>query len=157
MRRALLFGVASAVFALDRISKMALPELLSDGTPRQILGSTLQLIRSENRGGLFGIVQGSAPILAALSLGVIVALLLFHEREGTKRVTPITVAVALLIGGALGNLIDRVAFGFVLDFVDIGIGTLRFWTFNVADMGISLGILLLLADTLLRSRRGVRS
>lgn len=156
MRRVALALIALSLVAVDRAAKLAVDGADLDA-PLQLLGSFLQIIRGENRGGLFGIVQGSAPILAALSLGVIVALLLFHEREGTKRVTPITVAVALLIGGALGNLIDRVAFGFVLDFVDIGIGTLRFWTFNVADMGISLGILLLLADTLLRSRRGVRS
>lgn len=156
MRRVALALIALSLVAADRAAKLAVDGADLDA-PLQVLGSSLQIIRGENRGGLFGIVQGSAPILAALSLGVIVALLLFHEREGTKRVTPITVAVALLIGGALGNLIDRVAFGFVLDFVDIGIGTLRFWTFNVADMGISLGILLLLADTLLRSRRGLRS
>ena len=156
MRRVALALIALSLVAVDRAAKLAVDGADLDA-PLQLLGSSLQIIRGENRGGLFGIVQGSAPILAALSLGVIVALLLFHEREGTKQVTPITVAVALLIGGAIGNLVDRVAFGFVLDFVDIGIGTLRFWTFNVADMGISLGILILLADTLLRSRRGARS
>lgn len=156
MRRVALALIALSLVAVDRAAKLAVDGADLDA-PLQLLGSSLQIIRGENRGGLFGIVQGSAPILAALSLGVIVALLLFHEREGAKKVTPITVAVALLIGGAIGNLIDRVAFGFVLDFVDIGIGTLRFWTFNVADMGITFGILLLLADTLLRSRRGPRS
>ena len=153
MRRITLALLALGLVAVDRAAKLAVDGADLDA-PLQLLGSYLQIIRGENRGGLFGIVQGSAPVLAALSLGVIVALLLFHEREGAKRVTPVTVAVALLIGGAVGNLIDRVAFGFVLDFVDIGVGTLRFWTFNVADMGISLGILLLLAETLLRSRRG---
>ena len=148
MRRALLFGVASAVFALDRISKMALPELLSDGTPRQILGSTMQLIRSENRGGLFGLFQGSAPILALLSLGVVALLLLMHEREGSRRPSVLTAATGLLIGGALGNLLDRITMGYVLDFIDLGVGSLRFWTFNVADMGISLGILLILVSAL---------
>ena len=148
MRRTLLFGVASAVFALDRISKMALSELLSDGTPRQIIGSTLQLIRSENRGGLFGLFQGSAPILALLSLGVVALLLLMHERERSRRPSVLTAATGLLIGGALGNLLDRIAMGYVLDFIDLGVGSLRFWTFNVADMGISLGILLILVAAL---------
>ncbi|MEY3655405.1 MAG: hypothetical protein RIS15_346, partial [Chloroflexota bacterium] len=63
MRRILLVAVASAVFLLDRVSKLALPDLLSEGAPREILGNTLQLIRSENRGGLFGLFQGSAPLL----------------------------------------------------------------------------------------------
>ena len=71
--------------------------------------------------------------------------------------SPITVGVGLLIGGAIGNLIDRVAFGYVLDFIDVGVGSLRFWTFNIADAGISLGIVILLVDTLWRSRSTVRT
>jgi signal peptidase II len=152
MRRALLLGVASTLFLLDRISKLALPELLSEGAPREILGSTLQLIRSENRGGLFGLFQGSAPILALLSLGVVALLLLMHEREGESRPSALTLATGLLIGGALGNLLDRITMGYVLDFIDLGIGSLRFWTFNVADMGISFGILIILVAAL-RSQR----
>lgn len=127
------------------------------GTPQQLIGSFLQIIRGENRGGLFGIVQGSAPLLAALSVGVILALVIFHERERLPQVTPVTVGVGLLIGGAIGNLIDRLLFGYVLDFIDVGVGSLRFWTFNIADAGISFGILILLIDTLLRSRSTVRT
>jgi signal peptidase II len=72
-------------------------------------------------------------------------------------VSPLTVGVGLLIGGAIGNLIDRVAFGYVLDFIDVGVGSLRFWTFNIADAGISLGIVILLVDTLWRSRSTVHT
>jgi signal peptidase II len=126
-------------------------------TPYQLIGSYLQIIRGENRGGLFGMVQGSAPLLALLSVGVILALVIYHERERLPRVSPLTVGVGLLIGGAIGNLIDRVAFGYVLDFIDVGVGSLRFWTFNIADAGISLGIVILLVDTLWRSRSTVRS
>jgi signal peptidase II len=148
MRRVLVVGVASLVFVLDRFSKSVLPDLLSEGSPREIIGSTVQLIRSENRGGLFGLFQGSAPILALLSLGVVAALLVVHEREGERRPSALTLAIGLLIGGALGNLFDRIMMGYVLDFIDLGIGTLRFWTFNVADMGISFGILIMLLAAL---------
>jgi signal peptidase II len=127
------------------------------GMPQQLIGSFVQIIRGENRGGLFGIVQGSAPLLAALSIGVILALVIFHERERLPQVTPVTVGVGLLIGGAIGNLIDRLAFGYVLDFIDVGVGSLRFWTFNIADTGISFGIVILLVDTLWRSRSTVRT
>ena len=127
------------------------------GMPQQLIGSFVQIIRGENRGGLFGIVQGSAPLLAALSIVVILALVIFHERERLPQVTPVTVGVGLLIGGAIGNLIDRLAFGYVLDFIDVGVGSLRFWTFNIADAGISFGIVILLVDTLWRSRSTVRT
>jgi signal peptidase II len=155
MRRVAIGLLALGVIAIDRGSK-----LLVDGmdlaAPEQVLGSIVQIIRGENRGGLFGIVQGSAPILAVLSIGVIVALVLYHEREQTHRITPLTVGVGLLVGGAVGNLIDRLAFGYVLDFIDIGLGDLRFWTFNIADAAISFGILIVLVDTLWQSRSTVR-
>ena len=156
MRRAALTLIALALIAADRGSKM-LVDGADLGMPQQLIGSFLQIIRGENRGGLFGIVQGSAPLLAALSIGVILALVIFHEREREAHVTALTVGVGLLIGGAIGNLIDRLAFGYVLDFIDVGVGSLRFWTFNIADAGISFGILILLVDTLWRSRSTVRT
>lgn len=155
MRRATLALIALALIAADRVSKM-LVNGMDLAVPHQLIGSLLQIIRGENSGGLFGIVQGSAPLLAALSIGVIVALVIYHERERLPRVTPLTVGVGLLIGGAISNLIDRLAFGYVLDFIDVGVGTLRFWTFNIADAGISFGIVILLVDTLWRSRSTVR-
>ena len=156
MRRTFLGLIALGVIAVDRGSKMVVDDM-DLAAPYQLIGSYLQLIRGENRGGLFGMVQGSAPLLALLSVGVIGALLIYHERERLPRVSPLTVGVGLLVGGAIGNLIDRLAFGYVLDFIDLGIGALRFWTFNIADAGISLGIAILLVDTLWRSRSAVRS
>jgi signal peptidase II len=156
MRRATLAMIALALIAVDRGSKMIV-DGMDLGAPHQLIGSLLQIIRGENRGGLFGIVQGSATLLAALSIGVILALVISHEREQLPRVTPMTVGVGLLVGGAIGNLIDRLAFGYVLDFIDVGVGSLRFWTFNIADAGISLGIVILLIDTLWRSRSTVRT
>ncbi|MFM9165643.1 MAG: signal peptidase II [Candidatus Limnocylindrus sp.] len=156
MRRTTLGLIALGVLAVDRGTKL-LADSMDLAVPHQLIGSLLQVIRGENRGGLFGLLQGSAPLLALLSIGVIVALVIYHEREQVSRVTPLTVGIGLLIGGALGNLIDRLAFGYVLDFIDIGIGSLRFWTFNIADAGISLGIVTLLVDTLWRSRNTVRT
>ncbi len=156
MRRATLGLIALGVIAVDRGSKMVV-DGMDLAAPYQLIGSYLQIIRGENRGGLFGMVQGSAPLLALLSVGVILALVIYHERERLPRVSPLTVGVGLLIGGAIGNLIDRVAFGYVLDFIDVGVGSLRFWTFNIADAGISFGIVILLVDTLWRTRSTVRT
>jgi signal peptidase II len=155
MRRATLAGIALALIGVDRGVKM-LVDSMDLSVPHQIIRSFVQIIRGENRGGLFGIVQGSAPLLAVLSIGVIIALVIYHEREHVSQATPLTVGVGLLIGGAVGNLIDRLASGYVLDFIDVGIGSLRFWTFNIADAGISVGILILLIDTALQSRRTAR-
>jgi signal peptidase II len=61
----------------------------------------------------------------------------------------LSVALGLLLGGALGNMADRFRIGYVVDFVDVGIGDLRFYTFNIADSAISLAILLLLLSAFL--------
>ncbi len=156
MRRATLALIALALIAADRGVKL-LVDNMDLTSPFQVFRSFVQIIRGENRGGLFGIVQGSAPILAVLSIAVVLALVIYHEREGVQRVTLLTVGIGLLIGGAIGNLIDRVVHGYVLDFIDVGVGGLRFWTFNIADAGISLGILILLVDTVVRSRSTVRT
>lgn len=156
MRRFALGLIALGLIAADRGSKLVV-DGMNLAAPYQLLGTNVQIIRGENRGGLFGIVQGSAPLLALLSVGVILALVIYHERERIPNVSVLTVGIGLLIGGAIGNLIDRVAFGYVLDFIDIGVGNLRFWTFNIADAGISLGIVIVLVDTLWSSRSTVRT
>lgn len=156
MRRFALGLIALGLIAVDRGSKLVV-DGMNLAAPYQLLGTNVQIIRGENRGGLFGIVQGSAPLLALLSVGVILALVIYHERERIPNVSLLTVGIGLLIGGAIGNLIDRVAFGYVLDFIDIGVGNLRFWTFNIADAGISLGIVIVLVDTLWNPRSTVRT
>jgi signal peptidase II len=73
----------------------------------------------------------------------------------------LSVALGLLLGGALGNMTDRFRYGYVVDFVDLGVGDLRWYTFNVADAAISCAILLLLLSAFLPDRRrssaGVKS
>lgn len=152
MRRAAFGLTALTVLVVDRSSKEWIASLLSTGSPIELLGSSVRLIRSENRGGLFGLFQGSAPLLALLSIGVILLLIFLHEREGGSRPSLMTLTTGLLVGGAIGNLFDRLANGFVFDFIDLGVGSARFWTFNVADMAISLGILLLLVQSLYAGR-----
>jgi signal peptidase II len=108
----------------------------------EIVGDWLRLIHGRNDGGLFGLFGGSAAVLALASLGVIGLIVAYHARSKPNVV--LTIALGLLLGGAIGNLIDRLRFGYVIDFVDAGIGTLRFYTFNVADSAISIAILLLI-------------
>jgi len=67
----------------------------------------------------------------------------------------LSLALGLLLGGALGNLADRLRLGYVVDFVDIGLGTLRFFTFNVGDSAITLAILMLIAAAIFPTLSGV--
>jgi signal peptidase II len=112
--------------------------------PTPVLGEFVRIAKNYNSGGIFGLFGNTAPILALTSTVVIGLILVYQWREGTKTVWPLSLALGLLFGGAIGNLIDRVRLGAVIDFVDMGIGDWRFYTFNVADSAISTALLLLI-------------
>jgi signal peptidase II len=80
--------------------------------------------------------------MAVVSLGVIGLIVWYHARSGRSLL--LSSALGLLLGGAVGNLIDRIRLGYVVDWVDMGIGNVRFWTFNIGDAAITCAILLLL-------------
>jgi signal peptidase II len=138
------FGViALGVLVVDQVSKAWVTGTLDIGEGIELLGEWLRVVHWRNSGALFGLLPQSAPIFAVVSLGVVALIVLYHRRAGRGYLT--TVALALLLGGAIGNLIDRLRFGSVVDFVDMGIGQWRFYTYNAADAAITTAILLLIA------------
>jgi signal peptidase II len=138
----LFLGLAVAIVVIDQLSKAWVLSSVEEGSAVRLLGDLLRLINSRNTGALFGLFGSSAPVLAVASIVVIGLIVWFHARSGRNLL--ISIALGLLLGGAIGNLIDRVRLGYVVDWVDAGLGTLRFWTFNVGDAAISTSILLLL-------------
>ncbi len=109
-----------------------------------VLSDWIRIDFIHNAGGLFGMMQGVAPILAAITVGVVAVIVLMEVRWGWQSWL-MTLALGLLLGGAMGNLIDRLRFGYVIDFVDIGAGTWRWYIFNVADSAITGFFLLVIA------------
>jgi signal peptidase II len=134
-------------------SHQALPGLAA---PTPILGDLVRIAKSYNSGGLFGLFNAGAPVLAVASIVVIGLLVYVEGRNIAGRMERgsmlTTLAFGLLLGGALGNLIDRIRLGAVIDWADMGIGDLRWYTFNVADAAISLSIVTLLLAAFLQSR-----
>lgn len=137
----LFLGIAVGVLLVDQLSKAWVVASIDPTEAVRIVGDYLRLIYSRNDGALFGMFGSSAPILALTSLVVIGLIFVYHARSGRSPL--LSIALGLLLGGALGNLIDRVHYGFVVDWVDFGLGTIRFWTFNLGDAAIDTGILLL--------------
>jgi len=137
------FGIAAAVVVVDQLTKAWIRSILAPGEAMPVLGDWIRLVHAQNNGGIFGLLRGQALPFAIVSLGVIGLIVAYHGRSGRSPL--LTVALGLLLGGAIGNLLDRVLFGSVVDFVDAGIGSIRWYTFNVADASISLAIVLLLA------------
>jgi signal peptidase II len=155
-------GLAALVVVADQLTKWwvdagfarasthgALPGLAA---PTPILGDFVRIAKSYNDGGLFGLFGAGAPILAVASVAVIALLVYTQWRTGGSESILTTIALGLLLGGALGNFSDRIRLGFVIDWVDMGIGDLRWYTFNVADAAISLSIVGLVLAAFLPQR-----
>ena len=142
----LFFGLAASVVVVDAFTKiMAVDRLVPSHLPREVIGETLRLTLVFNPGAAFGLHLGpwSRWIFTALTIA---ALVLLWELYRTTRAgdTVRTLALSLVCGGALGNLVDRLKSGRgVVDFIDVGVGTLRWPTFNVADMAVTCGAVLL--------------
>jgi signal peptidase II len=161
-RRWLAFaGIAAVVFVADQLTKSwvdanfaeASTHPLPGGTlPTPIIGEFVRIAKSYNSGGIFGLFGNSAAVLAIASTVVIALIVIYQARQGLRGHWLLTVALGLLLGGALGNFADRARFGRVLDFVDTGIGDLRWYTFNVADAAISGSIVLLIGLSLFGDR-----
>jgi signal peptidase II len=140
-RWALFFGLAIGVVVLDQLAKAAVTASLSPGQAIQLIGDYLRIVFGQNSGALFGLFQDNALMFGVVSLAVIALIVVYEARSGSGLY--LTVTLGLLLGGAIGNMLDRLRLGYVVDFVDAGIGSTRFYTFNVADSAISLAILLL--------------
>ena len=152
-RWSLLLGVANAVVAIDQLTKWWASEALRDGRIIEVFW-TLQFRLVINTGSAFSLAQGRGALLSLLALGIVVVLL----RSGRSATTVASaLGFGLVVGGALGNLIDRLfrkgdgfLAGGVVDFVD-----LQWWpVFNVADAAIVTGALVLFSRGLGRSPAG---
>jgi signal peptidase II len=152
----LAYAIAAAVIVVDQVSKF----WVLNGLMLPLRGTVqafgpLHLTMVWNTGFSFGLLRDGAEIgrwaLAAFS--AIIAVVLIRWALTVER-RLLATAVGLVIGGAIGNLIDRVRLAAVVDFIDVS-RLLPFfpWIFNVADSGISIGVMLLLLDTVLNERK----
>lgn len=142
-RKALVFWPLLSLLILADCSSKRLAEehLTPVHVPHPVVGEFLQLTLAYNRGAATGIEVGdlSRPLFSALALGMLVILGAMY-RQAHSRDRWMAGALALVAGGAIGNLLDRLrsARG-VVDFIDIGLGSHRFWIFNLADVGVTVG------------------
>jgi len=151
--RAFYFWVAGVVVALDQATKALVDRLMSLHESRTLIEGLLQLTYVRNRGAAFGLFSdASLPyqslLLSVLGLAALLAIAVYAWRLPAGSRLPRT-GLALIMGGALGNLLDRVRLGYVIDFVDAYWGPHHWPAFNAADSAISIGVSLLVLDILL--------
>jgi len=152
--RAAFFVLAVAVIVADQLSKAWIVAEFPFGQPVEVVGAWLRIWWVANTGAIFGLFRDQADIFAALSVGVMALIVWYHGRAVAENGWLATLALGLLLGGAIGNFIDRVRLGHVIDFVDMGFPDgWRFFTWNVADASITVSILLLLLMAVLPSLR----
>jgi len=139
------WGAAVAIVVLDVATKFIAERHLTLHVPHRVIGDAVRFTLAYNPGAAFSMHVGPASrwVFGAFAIIALIILWhLYHTSEPGERVKAL--ALGLAWGGAAGNLIDRVrSSAGVVDFIDIGVRSVRFWTFNVADSGVSVGAVML--------------
>ena len=142
------------VVIADFITKRMAESSLRPGQPHEVLGEFFRFTLGYNTGIAFGIPfgVGARPMLILFTLVAIGGILWIYRTTDARHRAQI-IALGLILGGAIGNLLDRFrgAAG-VVDFIDVGIGATRFWTFNIADSAITVGAVLLIIASFFESK-----
>jgi len=139
----LLIAISFLVFVFDQFTKVIIRQNLSNGEIISIIDGFVQIKGVDNPGGAFGFFPGSKIFLLTVSIVVvIIAVIYWQMNRPNERV--LTISFGLIIGGALGNMLDRFLFSNVTDFIDF-----RYWpVFNIADLSIVLGMIFFLNSCL---------
>jgi signal peptidase II len=149
----LMLAIGAILLVADQVSKAAIVSSFASRPPGaaiQVLGTYLRFVYTTNTGAAFGLFQSLTPVLAAISLISVPVLLYVRARLPVYHATIlIRATMGLLLGGALGNFVDRAGQGYVVDFIDVGIGDLRWFPYNLSDASFVVGVAILAVYVLL--------
>ena len=152
----IIITTALAVFVLDRLTKLAVQSKIGFEDTIPVIKGFFELTYVRNTGAAFGIMALArdsfrVPFLLA-STAVAIGLLVYFVRKTRDDEYLLLVALAMILGGALGNLVDRLVYGYVVDFLYFHVNQYYWPAFNVADSGITVGVALLGFDLLVRKK-----
>ncbi len=147
-------GVATVVVLLDQVTKITMSRLLAYGQS-EVVNAYLNLVMVYNRGAAFSFLSDQSGwqryFFSALAAGVSIFIVWMLKRNPSQRL--FCWSLSLILGGAIGNLIDRLAYGHVIDFLDFHLHGWHWPAFNVADSAITVGAALFVLDELRRVNR----
>jgi signal peptidase II len=150
-RYGFLFLIAGGIILLDQITKYAIRAqygIWSVGGPWSVLGVDVFLVHMPNTGMMLGLFQGAGSIITVIGLAII-GILVYYFPKISRQNGLARWGIALLLGGILGNLIDRVFLGYITDFVRID----PLPVFNIADIAVYTGVILIAISVLFDSKR----
>ena len=157
--------IAALVFAFDRVTKVLIERYVSVWDTHNVIPGFFDIVHTKNRGAAFGMfAEGNSEIRTFLLIGVslvvllfISALLLQPARAGFSGSRLTMAGLSLVLGGAMGNMYDRIVSGMVTDFLEFYVGQWHFAAFNIADSAITVGAGLLLLDMWMSRKQAVRT
>jgi len=149
--------IALGIILLDRATKLAIIQTLRLGQGIPVIPGFFDIVFVLNPGAAFGLLATLSdevrnPLFIFISILAVVLIVFYHTRY-LRSHRLVSVALGLVLGGAVGNLIDRLRYGMVVDFLDVHAGPYHWPAFNVADSAISVGVSLMILDMLLDWQR----
>ena len=144
--------VAGSVLVLDQLTKWAVREAIPLGSAVPVIDGFFNLVHVRNSGGAFSLFAGTDAALRVpfflIASAIAITVLVYFLRQVEPQQRVLTFALSGVLGGALGNLVDRIIAGKVTDFLDVYLGSYHWPAFNVADSFISIGVVIMLAHSL---------
>ena len=155
--RPLELGIIAVIVIFDQVTKALIRNWLSYGESRVVIAGLLDLTHVQNTGAAFGLLNSvdfpyKPVVMLVIASFALLAILMYGTQLGFHDKLA-RLGLALILGGAFGNLLDRMQHGHVVDFVDVYWRDVHFWAFNVADAAISVGAVLVLLDMIGVGRR----
>lgn len=149
MRIRIFLLISALALFFDQLTKLAIQKTLVPFQTQPVIGHFLRFSLVYNPRGIFGLpIASNIGYYVLPIVGIVIVILLVIR---TKSIFSL-LAYALILGGALGNLWDRIRMGKVIDFIDIGIKNLRWYTFNLADLFLVVGIIMLIGSEIFRPK-----
>jgi signal peptidase II len=152
------YAVALSVIVLDQASKLLIQATIPFGHSIPVIPDLFAIVHVLNPGAAFGLMAARSsafrnPFFVGISI-LAIGFIIYYRHRGLRSHSLAAFALSLILGGALGNLVDRLRLGMVVDFLDVHYFQYHWPAFNVADSAITIGVSLMMLELILDERRG---
>ena len=153
----LVLAIVAVTIIVDQLTKFLVVKYMTLGQSISVIDNFLYITSHRNEGAAWGILQGKMIFFYVVTLVVIGLVILWIRKLDIKKEKLLVIALSLILGGALGNFIDRVMYQHVVDFINMYIFGYNFPIFNIADSALCIGVFLMAVDAILDIKRHSQS